>query len=150
MQNTPTSKKRLNQKSYLITMTFTLPAFIAANSYGRTLESQPDEFMQSFSGIARIVALILGVFIVVWTIKRLHDLGRNGWFALLLLPPLTIFLLVYALFAPSKDENRWGASSQQWSFFGIRLKGTWRIITAIIVGIFMIYLAGLFLTFLLA
>lgn len=148
MHNTTTPNKRLNQKSYLLTMIFTLPAFVAANLYARTSENQSDEFMLSFVGIARIVALSLAVFIVLWTVKRLHDLGRSGWFAFLLVPPFMIFLLVYLLVLPSKAENKWGAPSRQWSFFGIKLKGVGRVFAATALGIFMLYLAGLFLTYL--
>ncbi len=123
---------------------------MTANLYGRTQGNQTDEFMQSFSGFARLIALTLGVLIAVWTVRRLHDLGRSGWYAFFLIPPFTAFLLAYVLFIPNKDENKWGVASRHWSLFGIKLKGAWRLIAAALVAVIMLYLAGLFTTFLLS
>jgi len=117
-------------------MLFALPTFVTANMLARNQNAQ------EFAGFAMLVALALAVPIVYWTIQRLHDANKTGWFALALVPPFTIFLLAYTLAASSTGENT------ALSFFGIRLKGAWRIIAAVATALFMTYLTALFVTFL--
>ena len=44
--------------------------------------------------------------------RRLHDIGRSGWWILLIVIPLigVIVLIVFALIDSEKEENQWGAS----------------------------------------
>ena len=49
---------------------------------------------------------------VAVTVRRLHDLGRNGWFILLsFVPILNLVIGVYVAFFKGKDEdNKYGPS----------------------------------------
>ncbi len=70
-------------------------------------------------GIARVISLyvltlLLGVIFLflafsLW-IRRLHDVGMSGWWAILILVPVVnLFLLGYLLFKAGDDQkNRFG------------------------------------------
>lgn len=117
-------------------MLFALPPFVTANMLARNPNAE------EFAGVAMLVALALTVPIVYWNVQRLHDANKTGWLALALIPPFTVFLLAYNLTARSVGEN------DTFMFFGIRLKGTWRIVSAVLVVLFMTYLTAVFITFL--
>ncbi len=143
--------KRLNRKSYVLSMVFALPVIVIGRIVGVAyIDGAEGEFYQNFSAFAQLVTYVLLIPVIVWTVKRLHDLNKSGWFSLLIIPPFAILLLPYLLFTPGmKDENKWGEPNKQLSFFGIRLKGLWRIISAALVGLLLLYFMLLFLTFLL-
>jgi uncharacterized membrane protein YhaH (DUF805 family) len=54
------------------------------------------------------------VFILAIGARRLHDLGRSGWWQLLnILPIINLALAIYmVLFAGEAGENQYGAPSQ--------------------------------------
>lgn len=59
-----------------------------------------------------IVAYSIAVFIpaLAVTIRRLHDIDRSGWFALLMFIPLAnLVLLVFLCITGTKGDNRYGA-----------------------------------------
>ena len=58
------------------------------------------------AGVWSLVVLVPGLALCV---RRLHDIGRSGWWLLIGLIPLAggIILLVYAC-TPSKEDNQWG------------------------------------------
>jgi uncharacterized membrane protein YhaH (DUF805 family) len=97
-------------------------------------------------GIARIVALLLVGIYIRFTVRRLHDAGRSGWFSFFLIPPATLFFLVYLFSAQESETIKWGAPVSELRVFGIKANG-WRIVGIILIAIFMLYLAGLFATF---
>lgn len=138
-------QSRLNIKSYLANSIFFLPAILFGIALGNA--QSDSEFTQGIMGIARIITLILVGFYILLTCRRLHDTNHRGWFSLGLIPPFTIFLLFYLFTAGKPEPNRWGEPVKRLSVFGIRVKG-WRIIFVVIIAIFMLYLAGLFATFL--
>ncbi|GBU09051.1 hypothetical protein AwWohl_01890 [Gammaproteobacteria bacterium] len=50
--------------------------------------------------------LVISYFSLVFSIQRLHDLNRSGWWVLLVLIPLANLLLgIYMLFFPGSDSN---------------------------------------------
>lgn len=112
---------------------------------GRQLGSaqQPyaDEVIAMGVFFAQIVSLIAAVFIIIWTVKRLHDAGKRGWFAFFLLPPFTLFFMIYLFIARSKDEdNKWGKKTDHLSIFGIKAHGAWRIIAIIFCVLLILWL----------
>jgi len=56
-----------------------------------------------------ITHLISGVGIVV---RRLHDVGKSGWFYLIILIPLIGFIWILVLFCTDgvKEDNKWGSN----------------------------------------
>ena len=56
-----------------------------------------------------IIHLIPGLGIVV---RRLHDVGKSGWFYLIILIPLIGFIWVLVLFCTDgvKEDNKWGSN----------------------------------------
>lgn len=140
-----TKQSRLNIMSYLVNSIIFLPAILLGVALG--IAQSDSEFMQGIMGLARIITLIL-VGIYVWlTCRRLHDADHRGEFSFGLIPPFTIFLLIYLFTAAKAEPNKWGEPVKGLTMFGLRLKG-WRIVGVIIIAIFMLYLAGLFATFL--
>jgi len=67
-------------------------------------------FMEIISGIISIALLALFVPIVAVAIRRLHDIGKSGWYLLWdFVPIIGWILLIYWLVQPSEDgENRYG------------------------------------------
>lgn len=127
---------RMNNKSFALTMLFVLPAFVLGRAVGNS-----DEFINV---LAQFITLTLLVFLIIWTIRRLRNSGRSAWWTLALLPPATIFLLAYCLFAPSSKEH----TDKSLYPYGIRAKGVWRIISIVLISIFLLYLSALYFTFL--
>lgn len=66
---------------------------------------------EPWMGIAFAVIALLGLWVsLALTVKRWHDVGQSGWFALLTLPPfanLMVFVLL-CLLPGSTGENRFG------------------------------------------
>ena len=56
-----------------------------------------------------ITHLIPGLGIVI---RRLHDVGKSGWFYLIILIPLIGFIWVLVLFCTDgvKEDNKWGSN----------------------------------------
>lgn len=139
------NKKRMDRKSYLISMLFVFPLFIISTALGRAYDYAPYETEQGFASMARIVALTLMVVVVVWSIRRLHDIGRSGWFSLLLIPPATLFFVIYALVAPAKNENnKWGDETTQVRVFGIKAKGVFRITSIVLTALLTSFISIVF------
>jgi uncharacterized membrane protein YhaH (DUF805 family) len=127
---------KMNAKSYFFTIVLALPAL----ALGRTVGNS-DEFI---AGIAQIISLILLVFIIIWTIRRLRNAGRSRWWTFALIPPATIILLAYCFFASSSEEHK----SKIISFYGITAKGFWRIASIVVISIFLAYISAIYATFL--
>lgn len=56
-------------------------------------------------GLAALALLLPGLAVGV---RRLHDIGKSGWFLLLGLIPLVGLILLYWFVQPSGDANDWG------------------------------------------
>ena len=131
-----TRHTHFNRKSYIWTMLFALPALSVGNIVARSNESIAD--------FAKLASLVLAVFVIVWSIRRLRNAGKSGWWSIALIPPATIFLLAYSAITPSLKEY----SDSGLYMYGIRAKGFWRISSIVAISIFLIYLTALYVTFL--
>ena len=138
-------QSRFNRKSFIVNSLFFLPVISLGISLGNS--QSESEFTQGIMGIARIITLVLTVIYIRFTYRRLHDTNRSGWFSFGLIPPFTLFLLVYLFTASKPEANKWGEPTSGLTMFGIRAKG-WRIVGIVLIAIFFLYLAGLFATFL--
>ena len=61
-----------------------------------------------------LFVFVIGVFIpsLAVSIRRLHDVGKSGWWIFIALIPIigTIILLVWFVSAGEEDDNAWGAN----------------------------------------
>ncbi len=139
--STKITRSRLNRISYLIDILITLPVLGIGIAVGRSLEYVTYDDQRGVAFIAQLISMILAVTVIVWTIRRLHDIGRQGWFSFFLVPPFTIFFLIYLLLAPHQEvENKWGKHSKTLRIFGIEAKNTWSLIGIMILVLLMTFL----------
>ncbi|MEJ2329353.1 MAG: DUF805 domain-containing protein [Gammaproteobacteria bacterium] len=106
-------------------MLVTVLSYIAMGLLGGTtlfMETEPEKIALFFSSIGGpsyvLLTIITTVLLVIFVIRRLHDLNTTGWLALLLIVPLVnFFLLLYLLlkrgdeggnrFAPARPTPGW-------------------------------------------
>lgn len=104
-------KGRLNRKPYLIRYAIIIIiAFLnrlAADTVGGPNAGQGIIF--------NIIVFLLGVSIFMLDIKRLHDLGKSGYWVLLIFVPLVnIGFLLYLLIAVGEtDTNEYGPNPRE-------------------------------------
>jgi uncharacterized membrane protein YhaH (DUF805 family) len=127
---------KMNAPSYFFTMLFALPALSLSNVISRS-----DEL---FAPVGAITGFVLLVLTVIWSVRRLRNSGKSAWWAFALIPPATILLLIYNLFAPSSSEH----PNYGFYMYGIRAKGFWRILLIVSISLFLAYLIALYITFL--
>lgn len=87
---------------------FSLTSFFITKAIGET-----NGFFKFLNLI--IVIFWISIYALVFniTVKRLHDVNINGWWAILsLIPLLNFILLIFLLFAPSKQNNVYGLKSE--------------------------------------
>ena len=108
-----TTEGRLNRLAYLKYML--LLALIAGlstfvlSSMATFLTGDPNGSL--VKAVTAIWGLVAGVGNVMLMIRRLHDLGRSGYFALIAIIPLIGFIFsIYLFFAPGQvGWNQYGA-----------------------------------------
>lgn len=133
MQATKTSRKRLNNISYFLNVLLLFPVLVLGISVGRVPSTEAHTTGEmGLIFIIQSISLLLIIPLAVWSVRRLHDIGKSGWFALFLIPPATIFLLIYLCAAGyDKSENsKWGEHSEKLRLFGIEITNVWRSIAA--------------------
>ena len=60
--------------------------------------------------LSALVSLAILLPAIAVGARRLHDIGRSGWWLFLsLIPVLGTVILIYFYIQPSDDENQWGA-----------------------------------------
>lgn len=100
---------RLNRRTYLV------GGIVLGVIYG-IIYSILTGILGPASAIGSLLNLVLVVFVLVVglsiTVRRWHDLGKSGWFALLgLIPLVGFFVWLYLIFASGNDgKNMYGES----------------------------------------
>lgn len=89
--------------------------FLMINSIMAILMTVLDELLGTknpiiygyFSCIYGLIALVPSIAVMV---RRLHDIGKSGWWTLIILIPIigNTILLVFASFEGEPDDNKWG------------------------------------------
>ena len=71
------------------------------------LDDEEPFFTMALAGLTGIALFLPGLAV---TVRRIHDIGLSGWFALLgLIPSVgSLIILVFSLIPSQKHENRWG------------------------------------------
>ena len=101
---------RLNRKPYILRgLLVGITSSILSNVMGVMAESS-SLALNLVSLVLLIVVLALCVVSVMLMIRRWHDLGKSGWFSLLLLVPLVNFVVGLYLWVKKGDDgpNRYG------------------------------------------
>jgi uncharacterized membrane protein YhaH (DUF805 family) len=77
-----------------------------------------------FDLIIILAYLVCIAFMYTLYVYRLHDIGRNGWYALLIFVPIVnLLLFLYLLFKKGNPEiNKYGSSNLGQSFWSTYLK----------------------------
>lgn len=80
---------------------------VLALGYALTLTVTEDLFDQ-------VLAMVLGLFVVFLTTRRLHDVDRTGWWSLLLFVPIVHILTILGLsvWPGTKGPNRFGPQTR--------------------------------------
>jgi len=99
-------------------MLVTILSYIAMGLLGGTtlfMETDPEKialFFSSMGGVSYVLlTIITTVLLVIFVIRRLHDVNTTGWLALLLIIPLVNLILMLYLLLKRGDEgsNRFAA-----------------------------------------
>ena len=96
---------RLNRQPYIIG--YLIISFISAILTYLTKDST-STLITIFVGI---IGILMSITLLTLIVRRLHDLDKGGWFALILLIPFVSFLFsIYLWLAKGTDgPNRYGA-----------------------------------------
>ena len=88
---------------------FSLVAMVLDNAFGTTLSGQ------GYGAIYFLYALAVFVPAFAVSVRRLHDVGKSGWFLLIFLIPFVgaIWLLVLACTAGDAGKNAYGANPKK-------------------------------------
>ena len=110
---------RARRKEYwmfsLIQIPILLLLMFLDNTWGLTIEISGQNigygWLYLIGGLAHFIP---GLAV---SIRRLHDVGKSGWFLLIILIPIigAIWLLVLACIEGNKFENKWGPDSKSLS-----------------------------------
>lgn len=122
---------RMNRLSYFLTMALLLPAISLGNLVART-----ESFIAGFGVIG---SLILLPMLIIFTIRRLRNSGHSAWWTIALIPPFTIFLLLFNFFAPTDEKH----GNKGVYIYGLQPRG-WKLLPIVLISLFLIYLILLF------
>lgn len=101
-----TYKGRLNRKAYIIRYAI----LIIIVFINRVLVDTLGGVNEGHSLLFNLIVLLVGISIFMIDIRRIHDLGKSGyWVLLMLVPLLNIAFLIYLFVAKGNDtENEYG------------------------------------------
>ena len=93
--------------NFLITLVLYIPIFL---SIGTNPTEAPGAMFWIFYGLLMIYSLAVLLPSLGVAVRRLHDVGKSGWFLLLGLIPIVggIILLVFMVTDSQPHENQWG------------------------------------------
>jgi uncharacterized membrane protein YhaH (DUF805 family) len=127
-------------------MLVTVPVLSIGTAVGRSAEYVQYDEERGLAFIAQVISIALAAIVVVWTVRRLHDIGKTGWFSFLLIPPFTVFLWAYLLIAnyDKNENNKWGNHSEKLRLFGIEATNLWRLFAIMTIVLLMTFLGFIF------
>lgn len=97
----------------LFNLIFGILAMIIDNLLGTTMVVQGTELLYGFFYL--VYALFLLVPNLAVSVRRLHDVGKSGWFFLIgFIPFIGGFILLYFFILDSQPgSNKWGANPKE-------------------------------------
>jgi len=100
---------RMNRSTYLLVNMVVLLIVVIA--------SRPDvaHYLDTHQSTAALWGAIIGIPLLIWqfatSARRFHDIGRSGWYSLLIILPFVQFIM---LFIPgTKGDNSFGPEPTQ-------------------------------------
>lgn len=107
-------KGRARRKEYWHFMLFFIIFSILVKLIGSILDMMVGSYNlhSILSLIFSIITLIPSISV---SVRRLHDIGKSGWWTLLCLLPTIgwIWLIVWACFDSKEGENKWGPNPKE-------------------------------------
>lgn len=96
---------RLNRRDYIVSQVIGFFTVWPLLSTEQTSDNEQFIVVYNFLVLIPLMVLIFGI-----TVRRLHDINRSGWYALInLIPFVAAFLQVYLMLAKSyPTENQYG------------------------------------------
>ena len=90
--------------------------FVLANILFGIISGILGVVVPGFMLIVNIVGLALIIPSLAVCVRRLHDIGKSGWFYLLSFIPLIGQILIIIWFCQDSQpgENKWGANPKEW------------------------------------
>ena len=92
---------------FMVTMVLLVAVGGILDGVTGNLDDEEPIFLISLTGLFTLAMIVPSIAV---TVRRIHDLGLSGWFALLGLIPTvgSLIILVFALIPSQKHANRWG------------------------------------------
>ena len=107
---------RARRKEYwmftLFTLIISLVLGLLDSQFGLTFYSEIPLAFGILEGIYSLAVIIPGLAV---SVRRLHDIGKSGWYYFICLIPIVgvIILLVWACKEGERNENKWGPDPKQ-------------------------------------
>jgi uncharacterized membrane protein YhaH (DUF805 family) len=116
LRNYTDFKGRARRKEYWFFMMFNMVFLIVAIIIDNVLGTLPDEFPFGLFYLLYVLAIFIPGLAV--TVRRLHDIGKSGWYYFVILIPFIggIWLLVLLLTDSIPGENQYGLNSKESHF----------------------------------
>ena len=94
----------------LVSSIFSIVAIIADNILGTKFAIGSQSLPYGYIYILYVLAVLIPGLAV--TVRRLHDVGKSGWFFLIVFIPIVgaIWILVLMFTDSKAEENKWGAN----------------------------------------
>ena len=105
-----TTQGRLNRKSYFLRGLLLWILSLIISGATDVMTESDSLALNLLSLVLLVISIGLGVATVMLVIRRWHDLGKSGWFTLLLLIPLVNLIVAIYLWVKKGDEgpNQYG------------------------------------------
>ncbi|XOZ33624.1 DUF805 domain-containing protein [Halomonadaceae bacterium KBTZ08] len=139
---------RLRYLAYLTALTLVTYAVVAIPLIMMVGSDGSEGVSVIFSLVNAVVSIAGAVLGIIWAIKRLHDLDKTGWLALLMIVPLANFIMMLILlFAPGTPSiNRFGPPPVP-NTTGVKVLAclfpVLLLVIAILMGVFISFMGGM-------
>lgn len=100
-----TTQGRLNRKPYILRGLFLWILSLVTSGVMDVMTESDSLVMNLLSLVVFVLFIALGVATIMLVIRRWHDLGKSGWFTLLLFIPLVNLFVALYLWVKKGDEG---------------------------------------------
>lgn len=99
---------------FLVNLLFYVLTIVADNALGITIDKKPADFFGE-GPIYYVYCLAMVLPSIAVLIRRLHDIGKSGWYSLLMFIPFlgSIYLFVQTCYDSTPGDNKYGANPKE-------------------------------------